>query len=298
MSTARLPEAAHLPSGPTAHEAKGTPVNGPEALAAQADVLRTRVGACWPGSRAVFRGQDLHRDLAGSSSMDLFLFGITGRRFAPNELRLLDGMWALTGYPDTRLWNNRVAALAANARSLPSLGLAAGIAASDARVFGGGPAFFSIDFFLRAGARKRAGDEAEAIVAAELAEGRRILGYGRPMNSTDERLSPLLALAEREGLADGLHFRLAFDVEAALLRRKPFLKLNYAGATAALAADLGLTSRQYQVYNVFKTMLGMPPCLVEAAEKPEGALMPMACSNVIYEGHPPRSWPGRLQSGH
>lgn len=273
-------------------------MNGPDRLAAEADVFRTRVGACWPGTRAVFRGQDLHRDLAGASSMDLFLFGITGRRFAGNELRLLDGMWALTGYPDTRLWNNRVAALAANARSLPSLALAAGLAASDARVFGGGPAFFAIDFFLRAGDRRRAGEEVEAIVGAELAERRRILGYGRPMSATDERLPPLVALAEREGLAEGLHFRLARDVEQALLRRRPFLKLNYAGATAALAADLGLSARQYQLYNVFKTMLGMPPCVVEAAEKPEGTLMPLRCSNVIYEGQAPRSWPARRPAAH
>lgn len=271
---------------------------GPEALAAQAGVLRTRVGACWPGTRAVFRGQDLHGDLAGASSMDLFLFGITGRRFAANELRVLDGMWALTGYPDTRLWNNRVAALAANARSLPSLGLAAGIAASEARVFGGGPAFFAIDFFLRAGEKRRAGEAVEDIVAAELAERRRILGYGRPMSSTDERLPPLVALARREGLAGGLHFRLAFDVEQSLLSRKSFLKLNYAGATAALAADLGLTARQYQLYNVFKTMLGMPPCIVEAAEKPEGTLMPMPCANVIYEGQAPRSWSKRGPASH
>lgn len=271
---------------------------GPELLAAQAGVLHTRVGACWPGSRAVFRGLDLHADLAGAGSMDLFLFGITGRRFAAHELRVLDGMWALTGYPDTRLWNNRVAALAANARSLPSLGLAAGIAASEAQVFGGGPAFFAIDFFLRAGARRRAGEAVEAIVVAELAERRRILGYGRPMSSTDERLPPLVALARREGLAGGLHFRLAFDVEQALLRRKPFLKLNYAGATAALAADLGLTARQYQLYNVFKTMLGMPPCVVEASEKPEGTLMPMACENVSYEGPAPRSWSQRASTRH
>jgi len=273
-------------------------MSGAELLAAHSGVLRTRVGACWPGTRAVFRGQDLHRDLAGASSMDLFLFGITGRRFTDGELRLLDGMWALTGYPDTRLWNNRVAALAANARSLPSLAMAGGIAASDARVFGGGPAFFSIDFFLRAGERRRAGEEVEAIVADELAERRRILGYGRPMSSTDERLPPLVALAEREGLAGGLHFRLALDVEQALLRRKPFLKLNYAGATAALAADLGLTARQYQLYNVLKTLLGMPPCVVEASEKPEGALMAMPCANVIYEGQAPRTWLKRRQTAH
>ena len=34
---------------------------GPHVLAAHADVLRTKVGAAFPGSRAVFRGHDLHK---------------------------------------------------------------------------------------------------------------------------------------------------------------------------------------------------------------------------------------------
>ena len=268
-------------------------MTGQELLAAQVGVLRTSVGACWPGTRAVFRGQDLHRDLDGMSWMGLYVFGITGRRFAANELRVLEGIWTMTSYPDTRLWNNRVAALAANARSASVLGLSAAIASTEAGVFGGGPGLQAIDFFLRAGAQRREGGEVEAIVAAELLAHRRILGFGRPINSTDERLPPLMRLVEREGLADGLHYRMAFDVEQALLRRKPFLKLNFAGLTAALAADLGFTARQYQLYNILKTLAGMPPCIVEAAEKPEGTLLPTPCVNVVYEGRAPRSWPER-----
>jgi len=273
-------------------------MTGADLLAAQADVLRTRVGACWPGTRAVFRGQDLHRDLDGISWMGLYVFGITGRRFAPHELRVLEGIWTLTSYPDTRLWNNRVAALAANARSASVLGLSAAIATTEAGVFGGGPGLQSIDFFLRAGEQLRAGASAEAIVAAERLAGRRILGFGRPIHATDERLPPLMRLVEREGLDQGLHYRLAFEVEQALLRRKPFLKLNFAGLTAALAADLGFTARQYQLYNILKTLAGMPPCIVEAAEKPEGTLMPMPCENVSYEGPAPRSWSERVRAPH
>lgn len=273
-------------------------MTGPELLAEQADVLRTRVGACWPGTRAVFRGQDLHRDLDGISWMGLYVFGITGRRFAANELRVLEGIWTLTSYPDTRLWNNRVAALAANARSASVLGLSAAIAATEAGVFGGGPGLRAIDFFLRAGKQLRAGASAEAIVAAELLAGRRVLGFGRPIHATDERLPPLMRLVEREGLDQGLHYRLAFEVEQALLRRKPFLKLNFAGLTAALAADLGFGARQYQLYNILKTLAGMPPCIVEAAQKPEGSLMPMPCKNVSYEGPAPRSWSQRVVARH
>ncbi len=256
------------------------------------NVLRTRVGACWPGTRAVFRGRDVHRDLADVGWMELYVLGITARRLAPPELRVLEGIWTMTSYPDTRLWNNRVAALAANARSASVLGLAAAIAATESGVFGGGPGLQAIDFFLRAGVLHGQGVPAEAIVEREL-QTRRILGYGRPLNATDERLPPLMRLVEREGLDQGLHYRLAFDVEQAMLRRKPFLKMNFAALTAALAADMGFTARQYQLYNILKTLAGMPPCILEAAEKPEGSLMPTLCDDVIYDGVGPRNWGDR-----
>ena len=88
-------------------------MNGPELLQAHAGVLRTRVGACFPGSRAVFRGHDLHADLKDMDWVALYIFGITGRRFSSNEIRLLHAIWIGTSYPDAHLWNNRVAALAA-----------------------------------------------------------------------------------------------------------------------------------------------------------------------------------------
>jgi citrate synthase len=262
---------------------------GPEFLAREAEFFRTRVGACWPGTRAVFRGQDLHRDLAGISWMDLFLFGITGRRFAPNELRVLEQLWVLTSYPDGRLWNNRVAAFASSARSSPVLGLSAGLAATEATVFSGGPGLVAIDFFHRAGEQLARGVAPEAIVAEELQRGH-ILGYGRPINSVDERLPMLMRLLEEEDLDRGLHYRFSIEVERLLLQRNPKLRLNYAGATAAVAADLGFTSRQYQLYNIFKTMGGMPPCIVEAAGRPEGSLMPISCAQVAYEGPSSRKW--------
>ncbi len=66
--------------------------------------------------------------------------------------------------------------------------------------------------------------------------------------------------------------------------------MNYAAVHAALIADMGLTARQYQLLRVPTFLAGMPPCLVEAAEKPEGALFPTPCVDVVYEGVPRREW--------
>jgi hypothetical protein len=264
-------------------------MKGPALLASHAGHLRTRVGACWPGSRAVFRGMDLHRDLDGIDWLELYLFGLTGRRFDAPQLKLLHGIWAMTSYPDTRLWNNRVGALAASARSSSVLGLAAAIAVTEAGIYGGGPGIRAIDFFLRTAQALDGGAELEQVVADELVQ-RRILGYGRPIDSNDERLPSLVALAHAQGLDGGRHYRLAFAVQEILVRHKPFLKMNFAALTAALAADLGFTPREYHLFNILKTLAGIPPCIVEAAEKPAGALFPTPCSGIAYEGVARRTW--------
>ena len=36
-------------------------------------------------------------------------------------------------------------------------------------------------------------------------------------------------------------------------------------------------------------LAGMPPCYLDAAEKPEGQLFPLPCRMLSYEGVPPRA---------
>lgn len=267
-------------------------MNGPELLAAHAGVLRTRVGACWPGSRAVFRGHDLHLDLHTADWIELYLFGVTGRRFTPQQVKLLHGIWVITSYPDARLWNNRVAALAGSARSSPILGLAAALGVSEARIYGGGPGLRAIDFFLRARSAVLNGQTLRAFVETEL-QSRYIYGYGRPIDSHDERLPWLADLAQAHGLSTGPHFQLAHEVEKILAELgKPHLRMNYAAMTAALGADLGLTQREFQIFRLPLFLAGMPPCLVEAADKPQGALFPTPCKAIAYDGVSHRTWRG------
>jgi citrate synthase len=266
-------------------------MTGPEMLESHAGVLRTRVGACWPGTRAVFRGHDLHEDLRNSDWLELYLFGITGRRFTPQETRLLHGIWVMTSYPDARIWNNRVAGLAGSARSTPILGLTGAQAVTEARVYAGGPGLRAIDFYLRAGKAVASGQDLKDVVLREL-ESSYIYGFGRPINSRDERLPWLMDLARSLGLAEGRHLQLAFEVERILVEDigKTALQMNYAGLTAALGADLGLTPRQWHIFRFPIVLAGMPPCWLEAAEKPEGALFPIPCDGIDYEGLPERPW--------
>ena len=267
-------------------------MNGPALLQQHAGVLRTSVGAAFPGSHAVFRGHQLHRDLQQLEWVALYAFGVTGRQLPPQHVEMIQALWVSTSYPDARLWNNRVAALAGNARSSANLGMIAGAAVSEATVYGGNAALRSMRFLQTTLARVGAGEVLADIVWEEAAR-TRIYGYGRPISSTDERIPVVMAVAQRLGMRDGPHLSLAFEIEKVLLTRYPQLRMNFAAPHAALVADMGLTLRQYQLLRVPVFLGGMAPCVAEAMDKPEGTLFPTPCAAVAYDGPAARPWMSR-----
>ncbi len=255
------------------------------------DNWATRMGGWFQGERVVFRGKDLFGDLKDLPWMGLLLYGITGRSFSAEQLRLFEGIWVIsTSYPDPRLWNNRVAALAASSRSTVALGLGAATAVSEAAIYGGGPGIRSIDALYRAKQHLDTGGDLDNWIKMELKAHRGIAGYGRPLVRSDERIRPLLAFAQGLGRGDGPYTRLAFDVEQALLKGRWRLQMNVAALIAGLAADQGLSAREYHQYMTLCFSAGMFPCFIDAAQKPEGGLFPLRCSRIEYQGKARRKW--------
>lgn len=267
-------------------------MRGPEKLLEHEDRWVTRMGKWFSGERVVYRGQDLHVDLADMDWMALYLYGITGRRFDGKQLRMLNAIWTNTSYPDPRIWNNRVAALAGTARSTATLALGAAVAVSEASIYGNRPALRAIDFFWRT---KEALDEGQMLgdfVQREIERFGRIYGYGRPIARVDERIPYMLRLAKELGFDNGFCVRLAFDVEKLFLERNPQLQMNIAALGAALAADMGFTSREYYLFLALYFFAGMPPCFKDASEHAEGAFFPLRCGRIAYEGTVRRTWGG------
>jgi len=267
-------------------------MKGPQLLEEQVGRLVTRMGAVFPGERAVFRGLDLHAALKDMDWLELYLFGITGRRFTPQQMAVLQATWVYTSYPDARIWNNRVAALAGSARSTASLGIAAALAVSEAQIYGGGVVRRAIEFLIRAKTRVDAGADLKELVSAELKQQRGIAGYGRPITSRDERIEPMMALLHEHNLDRGVHVELAFEVEKILVGRNPALRINYGALVAAVAADFGFSPLEYYLFRIPAFLAGMPPCYLEAAEKPAGLLFPLPCRAMLYEGAARRPWRG------
>lgn len=266
-----------------------TPPPGREAAAC----LHTRMGAAFVGQRAVFRGHDLHGELMDLDWTGLYLLGITGRRFAAHELRLLQAIWVCTSYPDARIWNNRVAALAANARSPGNLGVAAALAVSEASIYGRGIDIRVARFLQQTRQAVERGEDLADHVRRTIAAQRGLAGYGRPIAAGDERVAPILALAAELGLDQGPHLRLAQAVEQVLQAGRWRWRMNYAAVAAALTADLGLTPEQHYRYGFPAFLAGMQPCALEAGERPAGSFLPLSCAQLDYGGAPPRTWAAR-----
>ena len=265
-------------------------MNGPELLKQHSDHLKSRMGACFPGERAVFRGHDLHAELKDMDWIELYVFGITGRRFTPEQLRLLHAILVYTSYPDARIWNNRVAALAGSARSTGTLGISAALAVSEAKIFGRGIDIRAIDFLTSTRKALDNGAELAECVKNELNKYRGIAGFGRPLTSGDERIIPIMTLARKLGLDAGPHVQLAFVINELLLAGRFRLCMNYGAISAAMCADLGLSPQEYYLFVFPAFLAGMPPCYIENAERPEGSLFPLSCAHIRYEGAPKRSW--------
>ena len=264
---------------------------GPELLLQNVGRLKSRVGGCFLGSHVMFRDKNLHTELADARWLDVYMFGITGRRFSESELRLLEAIWSYTSYPDGRIWNNRVAVLAGSARSTANLGVSAALAVSEASIYGRGIDIRVSDFLIRTREHLAAGGELGPFVKRELAEQRSLAGYGRPIsNQRDERLDPILKLARELGLGDGPHVRIAHDVERFLLDSRLRMTMNYGAIAAALTADMGLSAREHYLYVFLAFFAGMTPCYLDAAARPANTVLPLPCDAVGYHGAPKRSW--------
>jgi len=252
--------------------------------------VRTALGGFFPGRGARVHGRDLHVDGASRRWFDLYLRALAGRDFSPAQIELLETLWTYTSYPDARIWNNRVAALAGSARASAGLAIGAAIAVSDAGIYGLGPGLAAYDF-LRAHARD---DDATLTTAitARLRRDRRLGGYGRPVVAEDERIAPMMTRARRLGLADGAHVHTAFRIERILEEGRWRMKMNYAALVSAFCLDMGLDRHDYAGFAATIFLAGMPPVWKESAQNPAGSLLPLPVSGIDYEGPAPRPWPG------
>jgi len=266
-------------------------LTGPERLAAYEDNWQTAMGAWFPGERVVLRGKDVFSELNNNTWMEFFIYGLTGKTSA-NIAKLLEGVWLIsTSYPDPRLWNNRVAALAGTCRSTGVLAAAAGISVSEATIYGLKPIKGAMDFLYRAAEKLELGESLESIIKKELKTYRAVHGYGRPLVSADERVKPLMEYADSLGMADGPYIKLAFEIEQWFKNSRYKYQINIAAVSAALFADCGITPNEKYYMATLSFIAGIYPCYISSLEQPEGSFFPLNTNRINYRGaNKPRVW--------
>lgn len=88
---------------------------------------------------------------------------------------------------------------------------------------------------------------------------KRIPGFGHPIHSRDPRVAPLL-----EAMGPGFFCDIAKQVEASI-----GVPMNYAGATAAICLDLGVSKESAHLIGILGRMIGISAHVAEQKSYPQ-----------------------------
>jgi hypothetical protein len=248
------------------------------------------MGGWIPGEAAFLRGKNIFTQLKDKTWMEYLLFAVTGNE-DPETARLIETIWVIgASYPEPRLWNNRIAALAGTSRSTGHLAIAGATAASEAMIYGARPNLRASDFLYRAQKKLDQGIALDEVITTELRQNSKIYGYGRPITKRDERIEPLMDYIERAGIVQGKYTKLAFAVDEYFCNSTLALQANITALMAGLMLDRGLKPREIYNMAILTYGGGMQPCYLDTQSKPEGALFPLRCSRIRYVGTKVRQW--------
>ncbi len=248
------------------------------------DNWRTSMGGWSIDGKVVLRGRNVFTEVNHSSWMEYLVFAITGKE-SPKIARLMEGMWVIcTSFPDPRIWNNRVSALAGTARSTGALASAASVAVTEATLYGLKPIKGATDFLYRADQRLREGESLEQIIKSELKQHRSVYGYGRPIVEGDERVKPMMDFARSVGCDAGRYTKLAFEVGDYLSASRLKYQINIAAVCAGLLADQDLRPIDFYNLMILGFSAGAMPCFIDALQQQEGCFFPLRTSRLNYTG--------------
>jgi hypothetical protein len=273
---------------------KNNEMNNTEYWDKRRGIIFSRKGGWRIGEAVYCHGYSMMEELVGQVSyFQVLILNATGRL---PERRLADCVEALficLSYPDDRIWCNQIGSLAGTLQASAVAGVSAGVLATDSYHYGVGPIIAGTEFIIETVVRKNTGMCIEDIV---MSKARRpglkpkITGYMRPVASGDERIAAMEKVITRLGFKPGEHLKTAYEVSE-VMQRLFNETMNINGYGVAFLVDQGFTAQE--IYKIFSISVnsGVTACYVEAAESPSESFLPLRCSDMDYQGHPPRKLP-------
>ena len=109
--------------------------------------IRTRKGGWRIGRGISVHGHSLLGDLVGSHGFfDVLYLEVTGRLPDPRLAQWIEASFLCLAFPDPRIWCNQIGALAGSSRIPPTVGISAGVMASESTLYGPGSTRAAHDF--------------------------------------------------------------------------------------------------------------------------------------------------------
>lgn len=258
--------------------------------------IRTRNGGLVISQGTVYcHGYKLLDDLMGNISyFQLLILNATGRLPTPALADWLEASFFCISYPDARIWCNHIGSLCGTLQATPIAAVCAGLLATDSRLYGPLAVVNSARFITDALRLKNGGmavDEIVETLPRRKPDGSLMVpGFNRPVANGDERIPLLEKLTEKLGFTIGDHLTLGYEIEA-VLSKKYNEFMNSGGYRAAFLSDQGFSIQEiYRILSIYMNA-GITACYCEAANQPAESFFPLRCTDVDYQGKPPRVLP-------
>jgi citrate synthase len=258
-------------------------------------VVRSSRGGWKPGHGVALAGFSLFDDIVGKKSyFQLLILSVTGRMPERRLADWLEAIFSCLSWPDPRLWCNQVGALSGTLRGSPIASIAAGVLASDSKVYGPGVLPDTADSVRAIAEQRRQGVPIEAIVRSYLKGGQQrpvIPGYWRPlMKGVDERVVYMSRVAGDLGFEAGPHLQACLELSDYLYETYEE-GINLAGYIMAFLLDSGMMPREIHRLLSMAVMAGVHACYSEAMDRPANSFLPLRCDDIDYQGVPERPVP-------
>ncbi len=256
--------------------------------------IRTRKGGWRIGRGISVYGHSLLGELVGKHGFfEVLYLEVTGRLPDPRLAKWIEASFLCLAFPDPRIWCNQIGALAGSSRIPPTVGISAGVIASESTLYGPGSTRPAHDFLVTAQSALEAGATLEAFITGCTRPGGRVRapGFSRPIAQGDDRVEALSSLARELGFEDRTYLRLAASIDALLCARGD-AGINMLGYLAAFLLDHGdMQIEDGERIYALAVNAGVHACYAEANSEHAGGFLPLSCEDVEYRGHAPRAIP-------